>query len=274
MATYSSVIIGDTPLAYYRMDTTSGTEPDVSTAGLGPALTYGSSITRGATGLLTNDGDTAAAFPGTTHTVITSSTQTCIGARSTQLEPAGSTIAIECLISFSAFDTASIARIVHYGQGAVPNYRLRTDNTNTNAQFAWGVQTAAGVTSCLSDGPNVGFIPVTGQVVHMVCRYTGAILDIWANGVCIAQGPLTGAMVYTSPTLGLGVGCAPDSVASGTDDAFPGKIDEVSIWTSLTPAKIASHFEAAFASGLIGVAPSSGSGTSLSPPRVRRFKHN
>jgi hypothetical protein len=61
LSTYPDTVLFDTPILYYRLDTISGTESDLS--GNGHTLTYGAGMVRGVTGLLTSDADLAASFP-------------------------------------------------------------------------------------------------------------------------------------------------------------------------------------------------------------------
>ena len=81
---YASTVLADTPLAYYRLDETSGTTA-ADSSGHGSNATYSSGITYSASGALLNDSDTAVTL-GSTSTVTDASLSSLTGSQASTTE--------------------------------------------------------------------------------------------------------------------------------------------------------------------------------------------
>jgi hypothetical protein len=228
-ASYPTAVLANNPVAYYRMDDSSGTTMmDASTNGHNG--TYGTSVTLGVPGLIASSGDTAGSFPGGTP----SSAKVATVSGSAPFQP--TTVSLEAWISESAAPTAT-EDIVTYGTttGSALSYSIRLTSANILVAV---VTTSSGTiqatgTTALS----------TGTGYDVVAGYDGDDVFLYVNGELQAATSASGAIVYGT-TNALSIGGMTGSGRTG----FAGTIDEVAVYGSALDAiKVQSHWNAAAA---------------------------
>ncbi len=224
---YAQAVMADSPSAYYRLDDAGTTMYDATNNRVNG--TYGSSITKRVTGLVSNTTDTAASFPGGTY----ASASIAMVPANSLLQPAN--VSVEAWIKEAAAFTTE-TNIVAYGQGgSIPGvvYSLRVSSSNT--LLAYFVTPS-------------GRIAVTGTTVlsagtayHAVATYDGTTAKLYLNGSIQATASAPGGLTYAgSNGYGLGIG---DSQGSTSVPVFNGVIDEVAIYpTALSDTQIALHY--------------------------------
>jgi hypothetical protein len=230
---YPSVVLADAPIAYYRLDETTGT---VATDSSGHGLhgTWGANVTRGVPGLLASGGR-AATFNGGTWSpdgIITVP-------RNGALEP-GRTFSVELWLRQPVFNP-DFAVLAAYGNAPSapqdPPYGALLYQ-KALAVFMWTDIETAGSPDFISTTQ-----PAINQTYHFVETYDTQSARIYVNGVLESQRPLSGTLLYPNGRSGLGIGGIPDG--SSADVIFAGTLDEVAIYgVALSPQQVKAHFEA------------------------------
>lgn len=232
---YSSTVLADSPLAYWRLGETSGTSATDS-SGNSRSATYTNSPTLGSTGLLTGDADKAMG--------VTANAGTCTTIASASWMNV-STITVECLVKLtSAADSTNGDALVSRYTSAGFQWLLWRD---TSGKFAVQFSESNGSTRSVVSTVTA----VSGTTYHLAFTYTGSVLTLYVNGVASGT-PFTGMSGVFPSTAPIEAGRY--SGASGTTPG--GTIDEVAIYgTALSSTRIAAHYTAAT------TAPSDASGT-------------
>jgi outer membrane protein assembly factor BamB len=221
---YASVILGDSPIAYYQLNDTGTTAADSSGNGLNG--TIGSLVTTGVTGLLTSTTQSAMAFPGT------DSTNASIKVAPSALLQPSSAVSLEGWFEFSS-TPANFAIIAAYGKSSgSATYELYFKNGAIIAQATL----AGGIVTVASGTLNAN------QIYYAAETYDGTNVHLYLNGVQIAQSSAkVSTLTYSNPTYGLSIG--DDNAAY--DASFDGTIAEVAVYpTALSAAKVNNHYSA------------------------------
>jgi hypothetical protein len=232
---YSSVVLADSPIAYYRLDEPSGAMAHDS-SGHGLDGTWGALVTRGAPGLIAEDSDAAATFNGGTWS-----------AASIVTVPTSPLLQPTQAVSVELWMRQSV-----YNGDATP---LLANGDWNMSQPAYGVVMFANAFGVLlntaTTGPvgGPGFLTVTKPALnttyYFVETYDGQNVKMYVNGALQATKAASGSIVnYTNEGLGIG-----SVVTSAIGDAvFAGTLDEVAIYgTALTPQRIQAHYAAGLA---------------------------
>lgn len=217
---YSSEVLADSPLAYWRLGETSGATASDS-SGNGRDCTYNVNMILGATGLLASDADLAASFNG-------SNAYCDIAYASWMDTPTAMTV--EAWIKTSASGTQAI---VDRDDGSSPRvWQFRLNGAQLEfVKISGGVVTATTTGLSLNDG----------SAHHVAVTYDGSNIRLYADGALIgsptsAPGTLTGAR-----KLQIGVN-------DGGFNWFLGVIDETAYYGSvLSGTRLAAHYAAGIA---------------------------
>jgi hypothetical protein len=221
--TYSSEVLADSPIAWYRLGEASGTTMTDS-SGNSRSGTY-ANVTLAATGLLAGDSDTAASFNGTASkgTVNNASWM-----------DVGTAFTVEAWISTSATGFREIA--AQYNTSSVRAWEFRIDSTTGALNF---IKLAGGTTSSIGSGSIRD-----GAKHHCVATYDGANIRLYVDGVLNQTTASTGSISGTLADLHIGV--------RSIDQWFSGTIDEVALYgTVLSGTRIAAHYTAGIINGTL-----------------------
>jgi hypothetical protein len=231
---YASVVLGDAPLAYYRLD-----EPPSATVAHDASAnkldgTYGAQVVRGVPGLIAGDIDGAARFNGGNWTLDGIVTVP----RSPQLEPTAA-LSIEIWLSPIA-NNPDFATLLDYGDS--PSLTQEPPYGAIMFQNAIGTLFFTSAAGSVGDGAFVTVThPAPQKTYHYVQTYDGVNMKLYVNGVLEAQRAVSG-LVSGYGLAGLGIGGAPTSVS---DLIFAGTLDEVAIYgVALSPTQVMAHYVA------------------------------
>ena len=227
-AAYPNAVAADSPLAYYRLDDAGSTLADSSANALNGS--YGSSVTHGASGLITTNSNAAASFPGGSWSASSIATV----AKNTTLQTAS--ISAEAWVKETTANSSGYIDVLSYGpQSGGQAWSIQITPTNT---FSFYVLTPGG-------GVYVGGSTVlsTGTAYQVDGTWDGTNARLYVNGNLEASTTGSGSVSYGSVgTYGLSIGAG----QSTSRNVFNGTIDDVSLFGSaLAPARIAAHYAAA-----------------------------
>ncbi|HLJ95046.1 MAG TPA: LamG domain-containing protein [Gemmataceae bacterium] len=224
-AGYSSVILADKPLGYWRLGESDPGQPAKDASGNGNDGTYAGGITLGQAGAISRDSDTAAAFDGSTGYVDIPSSAggTFDLANSFSLEA--------WVINKGQFGSGQAGRIFSNRQ---PGYGLgivHTGGTTDAVRF-----TTFGVKDYDS---NATIVPEDGNWHHLV-----VVFDSNNTATFYLDGNFTDAIGGPGPANSSGshlwIGSNPVS-----PEYFNGSIDEAAIYNyELTASQVKAHFQA------------------------------
>lgn len=232
---YANAVMANSPAAYYRLDDASAALVDATTNHLNG--TYGGSVTRHATGLITGTSDYAATFGGGAASTATEATVP----QNTLLQPTAAVTA-EAWIKETTAATGFID-LVSYGDQSGQGYSLQVTNTN-HASFWLNL---SGGTTVYAGG---GTALASGRIYHLVGTYDGTTAKIYVNGSLDGSTAQSGTISYTGiGTYGLSIGGG-QHTGRGT---LAGTIDEVAVYpAALTAAQISAHHNAGAAASPAG----------------------
>jgi hypothetical protein len=228
---YSSVVLSDSPIRYYRLGESSG----VNAIDAGSQLQNGTitSVTYGATGLLVADTDTAMTFDGSSSYITLPTTGLPTGSASWTMEcwiqtpnplPSGSNTV------FLMMGQQLTGKAANLYLDASAGGKITVDSWNTN-KISWSS------------------LPGVGTTYHVVATYDGTTLSLYVNGSLANS---------TTATVNLGTGSPMDGAIGEASDGtlvncFSGVIDEVAIYnTALSATRIAAHYTAGSVGGIGG----------------------
>jgi Concanavalin A-like lectin/glucanases superfamily len=224
---YVGTVIGDTPHTYLRLDEPSGTSA-YDASGNTLTGTYNGTVTLAQSGAIISDSDTSVLLNGTTGYVSLPA-----GAKADGL----AAFSVECWFYLSNITYVNTPRLV---SGA------NTTSTNTGFDL-FLTNSGAGIQFFVGNGTtNAGFNYVhalsASTWYHVIGVYDGTNAYLYFNGVAQGHNALTGTIgaAGVNPTVG--------RIASSSANFFPGRIDEVSLYTSaLSSTQVSNHYNNAVA---------------------------
>jgi hypothetical protein len=227
-SSYSSTVLADSPVAYYRMNETSGTTA-MDSSGHGYNGTYGGSVSLGGPGLV--PGDAAPIFPGggsTSATILKSPSNTA-------LAPTSGPMSVEFWVNVPSTVTASTQFLYTQSYASGSSYPTYISlDSGSPPYFTVQINTSSGLLSAYPAA-------VLGAKNHVVLTWTGTTLTAYVNGVASGGGTGTAPLIgYSSPYAGFSVG---GTVATQT--GFSGAVGEFALYnTALSAARVLAHYNA------------------------------
>jgi hypothetical protein len=231
--TYASEVLADSPVAYWRLDDTSGTSC-VDSAGSGLNGAYAGSPTLSATSLLTTGGGTAVAFDGTNDTITVGN--------NAALNATDAGFTFECWVKLTTPSADKLQIIAD-----------KTGTANANKQWGiwWDNRSGLGSPQRLrlqSGYDSTGAIPLdwAGSDVstalaaggYLVCTFSSTGRRIYWNGVLVAYDSGLGGAVTNTLSFYL-------ANLNGNSFYLDGKMDEVALYGAvLSPARVRAHYNA------------------------------
>jgi RHS repeat-associated protein len=224
---YSTAVLADTPVGYWRMDDPIPSTQVADSSGNGNTGTYVNGPTLGAAGGLAGDSDAAVSFSGTN--------QYATVPNSTSLNSPSTAITLEAVVKPGT--VTSQVPIVLKSPSTFDNpyyqYGLFLDTTK-------GVRLAIAINGNLSGAEfyNTGW--VANQWNHIVASYDGATVRVYVNGTLVGSQTVTaGSINHYSTPVDIG---AYETLSKSAGNVFPGAIDEVAVYpTALSSTRIAVH---------------------------------
>jgi len=216
---YSGLILATSGLvSYWRLSDTSGVAVDEKGVSNG---TYTGSVTRDAVGLLNNDADTAAAFPGTVGNYVALGNALAVAPQLT----------VEVWVNFT---TAPISATVFSRSVASLNWHLALDSSS---RWVFYVRPSGGsdkvITSSASAVPGIH---------HVVGTYTNnGSVNLYIDGVSVGSQVAGAFDTLGNSSLILGARTA-------STEPFNGTLDEAAVYTAaLDISQVLLHYRAGFA---------------------------
>jgi Concanavalin A-like lectin/glucanases superfamily/Fibronectin type III domain len=218
---YSSAVVADGPVGYWRLGEASGTTAaDVTGAHPG---TYFNSPQLGVTGLLSGEANSAVRLDGLNDYVRVPSTSALSPTATVSVEAWIKPEAIPATGAFASIATKPEAYSLQFN-GPRLEFTVMRSGQRYRTQAPIGAVQA-------------------GSTYHVVGTYDGANARLYVNGVEVATRALTGAV--GSSTSGFIFGSW-----DGSSERFKGTVDEVAVYAhALSPSRVTAHRDAA------GVAP-------------------
>jgi hypothetical protein len=227
MSGYSSIILADTPQAYYRLDETSGTSATDSSGNSNTGTYSGAGYTLASPGCLQTDGDKGVLFTSSSGSI---SLPTALNANG------WSGVSSECwVIPTTTGPAAGHFYILFNGPSVGNNGYQWLMNGSPTLEFFVGNGTT---------GKTIGVASpfVSGSKFHLVGTYDGANVKMYVNGVMVTSTAFAGGNISNSGT---------PTIDAASTSFFPGTIDEVAIYNyALTQTQVTKHYLA----GLSGYA--------------------
>lgn len=231
MSTYSQLIINDGPVAYYRLDESSGTSAHDS-SGNGYNGTYsGSGVTYAQPGAISGDSDTCVLLNGSTGRVTTPGGASPVGWAS---------VTLEAWVNLSSNSFGSKATI--WATGTTPStadgIKFWIGANGTNGGFAVGITGNRWAQATFSQTFSAG------TWYHVAGVWDGSAVTVYVNGV--ANGTSGTVSGNTIDDTGSNLALGRDPQLPG--DYFPGSLDEAAVYsTDLSPSRIQAHYAAGIA---------------------------
>lgn len=238
---YSSEVLADSPLGYWRQgDATAATMTDSSGNGH-HGIAYAGTVTLGATGLLVGDSDTCADF---------TAGNGAVNGAAWMSSPTA--VTVEAIIKP---DTVS---------GSSYNFIAVRDDNNGTGNLWWLVLKAGKLTALCRGSEVAGATTiVAGTTYHVAFTYDGTTAKLYVNGALDGSAARSGSMSTGNNDLLIGRWGSP-----GAPLYFDGKIDEVAYYgTALSGTRIAAHYTAATTSpdATVNAAPFTATATAVAP---------
>jgi hypothetical protein len=237
-ASYPTAVLADNPIAYFRLDETSGTTAFDYTGGMNASYTNAS---LGQPGYSTNDPTELAAQFGSVQPVDSFAGHVIDYLNFAAPSGGSSAFSIEAWANGSfgqSLDAGIVA--LGYGNGG-EQFDLDTGGSFPSHNFRFIVRDASG-TAHVIDG-TVG--PHDGNWHHLVgvCDQPNGSLKLYVDGVLnnsTTIGANAGILLWTSP---LSIGSRQSGSGTPYDDQFMGSIDDVSVYNyALSANQVLTHF--------------------------------
>jgi hypothetical protein len=224
---YSSEVLVDTPLAYYRLGESSGTSmADSSGNARHGSYDATNPPVLGVAGLLLGDSDTAADFDGTADFASTPDAAWM-----------SSITAIECLIEPDAVSGA-VRPFVDRDVSGTSNARNFSFRITTAGKLDFFIFNAAGGVHQITGSTTL----VANTKYHVAVRHDGTHLRLYLNGTEDATAVSFPTTIRTS-SAAIRIGNTARTTGGAT--FFDGTVDEVAFYSTLSGARIAAHYLAA-----------------------------
>jgi RHS repeat-associated protein len=218
---YAATVLGDGPVAYYRLDDSAGTIAADSSGG-GQAGGYSGTYTLAKAGGLLNDGDKSVSVNGGSVTAPDAFMPMGNNARS-----------IEAWVNVSGTGGSGTQAVASYGSASIRSvFALRLTSTNQ-----------VNVVTYNDDRTFTAGYPLTNGVWHqLAATYDGTKLTVYVDGQSIGQSTFSSGLGTESNGSGLILG----KDSWGCCDWLTGSLDDVSVYAkALTSSQIANHWAAA-----------------------------
>jgi glucose/arabinose dehydrogenase len=228
-ATYRSVVMADSPVAYWRLGEASGATA-VDSRG-NSSGTYVASPTLAVAGAITGDSDTAVTFNGSTQkvTVADSTPFRAVGAASFSVE-----------VWFKHTPGAGFQLLATSLSGVDDGWAMYSQAD----VFGWGRQPTSGADAYADHAGAVS----AGIWHHAVGTFDGTNLRLYLDGA-LAAGPTASGGSLPSDSAFM---IASETVATGTN-WFNGTLDEVAFYNyALSATRVAAHYTAGTTGGGVG----------------------
>jgi hypothetical protein len=221
---YSSEVLADTPLAYYRLGESAGTTMADSSGNARDGL-YDPTTppTLGATGLLVGDADTAADFDG-------------VDDFATIFDAAwlDSIAVIEAIIEPDGVSGSATRPFIDRDVSGTSNARSFQFRISTTGKLDFFVFDSTGAVKQITGTTTL----VINTKYHVAVRHDGSNLHLYLNGVSDAT-PVAFAGTWRASTAAVNFGKSARTTGGAT--FYDGTIDEVAFYSSLSAARIAAH---------------------------------
>ncbi len=251
-SSYSSTVLADSPLAYWRLGEASGSNA-ADASGNGRSGSYLNTPSLGQVGALTGDANSAVGFNGSDEYVNVPYTAA--------LNPSQFTVEAWAYPTGGQGTWRSLVSSRDYAPGAARGYILYAGPDNR-----WQLWTGSGAWNTLL-GPAI----VLNQWTHLVGTYDGSSARLYVNGTLAASSTVSYVQNAARPLR----------IAAGRSETTPpsyflsGRVDEVAVYGSpLSPARVQAHFAASSGGGGGNQAPvavASGTPTSGAVPLAVSF---
>ncbi|SRR6266480_950260 len=217
MSHYSSTVLADSPIRYYRLNESSGTNI-VDSGSQAHNGTLNGGVTLSQAGLIFADSDTSMLFNGTTG---------YISLPTTSLPTSAGAWTLEAWVKMPSSLPANFPVPLHMG------------TSTGGASNATSLVYNAGTVS-LGDGQNfliTGGTLVANGVYHLVGTYDGTTAKLYINGVSIGSTTHTYTVAYGVSYIG----------NDDSSDFWNGIIDEAAIYsTALSSTRVFAHWNAGY----------------------------
>ncbi len=224
-SSYVASVMADAPVAYYRLDETSGTTAKDS-SGTNEAH-YQGGVTLGVAGVLGDD--SAASFDGTTGWV---------SGGASPAFPAKASYTLEAWMKPSKVDVVFRGVVSNESAGAVNKggYTMWTESSDGGTNSVGAERWEAGKSNLVVTSPIA-----VGSWTHLVATFDGSKISIFVNGTMTAQSSSTPVSITSGFTFAIG------ALNGGAQPTFfAGAIDEVAIYDHVVSATcIAAHYRLA-----------------------------
>jgi hypothetical protein len=219
---YSSEILADSPLAYYRLNEASGALM-ADSSGNGRNGTYQVGVGAGAS--LIDDADPSVTFSGGRGYVASASWMNTPN------------ITVEAWINRTG-SVPNAVGIVDRDANATRSWQFRVDTTQKLQLVLWTTTTAAFIVNSTTS-------ITAGTTYHVAFTFDGATAKLYVNGALDGSGTVGGTMKVATDRLTIGDG--------DQNAAFTGRIDEVALYgTALTAARLLAHRNIGLNAGYTG----------------------
>ncbi|HVM47137.1 MAG TPA: LamG-like jellyroll fold domain-containing protein [Candidatus Acidoferrum sp.] len=233
---YATAVLADAPAAYWRLDETNGpTVFDCLSTNNGTAS---AAVVFGAVGAFPDDLDTACHFDASNSDKV-----------DVDFHPAlnSSAFSFECWARVTGGGNSTASPLTSRNAPVTQGYCFQVSSNNV-----WQFCSGTGINNLWHtlNGPAV----TPGRWTHLVGTYSGTSKTFYVNGLAAASATVQFAPNTDAP-LRLGAG----ATEGAGNDFFNGDVDEVAVYGyALSAARVQTHYQTAYPSETLGVAPTSG----------------
>ena len=229
--TYSQTVLGNSPVAYWRLGESSGNFADSTSNG--NTATANGGVTYGASGAISGDANTGATLDGSTAYLEAPNSST--------LNQPSSAITLESWVKpvSGAFASQKPIFVKGYTSHSNPYYQyalMMVDNSGDPAAVLMYLTIGGTLQSLTVD--NAGW--QYGQWNHIVGTYDGSRMRVYVNGQQVGSQSQTGSISNYSSTLDIG---AYGNLSKTSSYLFGGGMDELAVYpTALTALQVQTDY--------------------------------